>query len=60
MLILTRRTGETLHIGDTVKVTVMGIKGNQVRLGIEAPKEVPVYREEIFVRIQKEKAGAAR
>lgn len=57
MLILTRRVGETLVIGDEVNVTVLGIKGNQVRLGINAPKEVSVHREEIYQRIQKEKEG---
>jgi carbon storage regulator len=55
MLILTRRLGEMLIIGDDVKVTVLGVKGNQVRLGINAPKEVSVHREEIFLKIQKEK-----
>jgi carbon storage regulator len=54
MLILTRRLGETLMIGDDVQVTVLGIKGNQVRIGVAAPKEVGVYREEIYARIKAE------
>ncbi|MCB1569293.1 MAG: carbon storage regulator CsrA [Xanthomonadales bacterium] len=52
MLILTRRVGETLMIGEQVAVTVLGVKGNQVRVGINAPKDVTVHREEIFQRIQ--------
>lgn len=55
MLILTRRVGETLMVGDDVTVTVLGVKGNQVRIGVNAAKEVAVHREEIYQRIQKEK-----
>ena len=55
MLILTRRIGETLIIGDDVNITVLGVKGNQVRLGMNAPKDVSVHREEIYLRIQQEK-----
>ncbi|MGB0468473.1 MAG: carbon storage regulator CsrA [Pontibacterium sp.] len=57
MLILTRRVGETLMVGDDVTVTVLGVKGNQVRIGVNAPKDVSVHREEIYQRIQREKAG---
>ena len=57
MLILTRRTGETVMIGNDVTLTVLGVKGNQVRIGINAPKSVPVHREEIYERIKRELAG---
>ena len=57
MLILTRRVGETLMIGDEVTVTVLGVKGNQVRIGVNAPRDVAVHREEIYERIKREQAG---
>jgi carbon storage regulator len=59
MLILTRRVGETVMIGDEVTVTVLGVKGNQVRIGVNAPKNVAVHREEIYDRIKKEQGGPA-
>ncbi len=59
MLILTRRVGETVMIGDNVTVTVLGVKGNQVRVGVNAPREIAVHREEIFERIKREKEAAA-
>ncbi len=57
MLILTRRVGETVMIGNDVTVTVLGVKGNQVRIGINAPKNVAVHREEIYERIKREQQG---
>ena len=60
MLILTRRIGESIKIGDNVEVVVMGLNGSQIRLGIKAPREVAVYREEIFKRIKDEGIGAVK
>ncbi len=60
MLVLSRRLGETLIIGDDVRVTVLGVNGNQVRLGIEAPKDVEVHREEIYMRIKQEREQQSR
>jgi len=59
MLILTRRAGETVMIGSDVTITVLGVKGNQVRIGINAPKDIAVHREEIYERIQNEKSGGS-
>ena len=59
MLILTRRVGETVVIGNDVTVTVLGVKGNQVRLGVNAPREVAVHREEIYERIKREQQAPA-
>ncbi|KOR31151.1 carbon storage regulator [Achromatium sp. WMS2] len=58
MLILTRRVGETLMIGDEVTVTVLGVKGNQVRIGVNAPRDITVHREEIYERIKREQTGS--
>jgi carbon storage regulator len=60
MLILTRRVGESLMIGDDVTITVLGVKGNQVRIGVKAPKEVAVHREEILNRIEEASAESER
>lgn len=60
MLILTRRVGETVMIGNEVTVTVLGVKGNQVRIGVNAPKNVAVHREEIYERIKREEEGEPR
>lgn len=58
MLILTRRIGETIHIGDNITVTILGIKGNQVRIGTKAPHEVAVHREEVYERVKREREAA--
>lgn len=64
MLILTRRVGETINVGDDIKIVVLGVKGNQVRIGVDAPKNVSIHREEIYERIKREeqatKGGAAK
>ena len=60
MLILTRRVGETVMIGEEITVTVLGVKGNQVRLGVQAPRDVAVHREEIHDRIKREQSGPTK
>lgn len=57
MLILTRKVGETIKIGDNIEVTVLGVKGNQVRVGVNAPREVPVHREEVYEKVKRETGG---
>lgn len=57
MLVLTRRIGETIRIGDDITVTILEVKGNQVRVGIAAPREVSVHREEVYLRVEAEKAA---
>jgi len=58
MLILTRRMNETLMVGDDVSVTVLGINGNQVRIGVKAPRHIPVHRKEIYEKIKKQESSA--
>ena len=52
MLILTRRPGESIHVGDTMKITVLSVKGKQIKIGLEVPEDVPVYREELYVKVK--------
>jgi carbon storage regulator len=58
MLVLTRRAGESIVIGNDVTVTVLEVRGDQIRLGIDAPKDVPIHREEVYVQVQQENRGA--
>mgnify|MGYP001100999801 CR=1 FL=1 len=51
MLILTRRPGESIHLGDKIKITVLGVQGKQIKIGLEVPQEMPVYREEVYLRV---------
>ncbi len=60
MLILTRRVGESICIGDDIQITVLGLSGNQARIGIAAPKDIPIHRDEIYKRIVKERADGRR
>jgi carbon storage regulator len=54
MLILTRRPGESVHLGDTIKITVLSVKGKQVKIGLEVPEDIPVYREELYLKVKQQ------
>ena len=58
MLILSRRPGESVHLGDDIKITILGIKGQQIKLGLEVPEQMPVYREELYLKVQSQNASA--
>ncbi|WP_040370691.1 carbon storage regulator CsrA [Alkalidesulfovibrio alkalitolerans] len=58
MLILTRRPGESIHVGDTMKITVLSVKGRQIKIGLEVPEDVPVYREELYVKVKEQNSLA--
>ncbi|NCC77625.1 MAG: carbon storage regulator [Clostridia bacterium] len=58
MLILSRRPGESVHLGDDIKITILSIKGQQIKLGLEVPEHMPVYREEIYLKVQTQNASA--
>lgn len=60
MLILTRRIGESVNIGDNIQITILGVRGNQVRIGVDAPQDVPVHREEIYERIKQERLNGTQ